>query len=95
MQGNQPFLHVGSRTHFLRAAEQHADFPFAHGTEQRQLRIVGVVILNEGDFIFRDTKAFQLVGHVPINRKAPVLRRGQIAKDQLVKRSSFVVSQMR
>ena len=83
MQGNQPLLHIRSRTHFLRAAEQDADFARADGTEQGQLRVVGVVILNEGDFVFRDAQAFQFVGHVPINGKATVLRRGQIAEHKL------------
>jgi hypothetical protein len=63
--------------------KQDADFARADGTEQRQLRVVGVVILNEGDFVFRDAQAFQFVGHVPINGKATVLRRGQIAKHKL------------
>ena len=83
MQRNQPFLNIRARTHFLRAAEQHTDLARANGTEQRQLRVVRVVILNEGDFIFRDTQAFQFVGHVTINGKATVLRRGQIAKHKL------------
>ena len=83
MQSNQSLLNVGSRTHFLRAAEQDTDFARADGTEQSQLRVVRIIILNEGDFIFRDAQAFQFVGHVPINGKATVLRRGQIAKHKL------------
>jgi len=36
MQGDQPLLNIGAGTHFLRAAEQDADFARADGTEQRQ-----------------------------------------------------------
>ena len=83
MQRNQPLLDVRARTHFLCAAEQDTDFACADGTEQRQLRIVRIVILNKSDFVFRDAQAFQFVGHVAINGKATVLRRGQIAKHKL------------
>jgi len=51
--------------------------------EQRQLRIVCVVILNEGDVVCRDAQAFQFVRHVIVNGKATVLRRGQITENQL------------
>ncbi|MGO8746547.1 MAG: hypothetical protein ACLQNE_11210, partial [Thermoguttaceae bacterium] len=33
----------------------------ANGTEKRHLRVIGVVILNEGDFIFRDAQVLQFV----------------------------------
>ena len=83
MQRNQPLLHIRARTHFLCAAEKDANFALAHRTEQREFCIVRIVILNEGDFIFRDAEIFQFVGHVTINGKTFVLRRGQIAKDKL------------
>ena len=96
MQGNQPLLHIRAGTHFLRAAEQDTDFARAHGTEQRQLRVVGVVILNEGDFVCRDAQPFQFVGHVIDKRKS----HGPCGVDKsqntsCAKRSSFVASQMR
>ena len=83
MQRNQPLLDVRARTHFLCAAEQDTDLACADGTEQRQLCVVRVVVLDEGDVGCGNAQPFQLVGHVIVNGKATVLRRGQIAEHQL------------
>ena len=58
MQRNQPLLDIGAGTHFLCAAEQNSHFACSNRTEQAQLRVVGIVILNEGDFVFRDAQPF-------------------------------------
>ena len=83
MKRNQPLLHIGAGPHFLRAAEKNAHLARADGSEKRQLRVVRVVILDEGDFGCGNAQPFQLVGHVIVNGKATVLRRGQIAEDKL------------
>ena len=73
MQGNQPLLHVRARTHLLRAAEKDADLARAHIPEQRELRGVGIVVLNEGDFAARHAQPLQLVAPCRDKPRSPCL----------------------
>jgi hypothetical protein len=49
MEGDEPFLHVRARPHLLGAAEENADLAGANILEQRQLRGIRIVVLDEGN----------------------------------------------
>jgi len=76
-------LHVRACTHFLRRAHGDPHLARANVFEERGLRGVAVVILNEGDFIAGNAKSFQLLGHVVIDREALIFRRGEVTEHKL------------
>ena len=89
MKRNQTLLHIRSRPHFLCAAEKDANFARVHRTKQSQFCMVGIVILDEGNFRLWQAALHQFFGHVIVNGEALVLWRGKVAEDELRQATLF------
>ena len=88
MQGFQPRLHIGSRAHLGRGADQYAHRAFAHLGKQRVFLRLRVCIVDKGDLVFRDAAADELAPQVVIHVVKAAVRalgawRGQVAEDHL------------
>ena len=84
VQGDQPFLYVGSRTHLGGAPEK--DTHLSGADVGKELRFAGLSVrfVDERDLLLRDAALDQLLPQVVVHVEIPVVvGRGQVAEHQL------------
>ena len=82
--GNQSFLDIRSRAHFLRAAEENPNVARPYVPEKGAFRVVRVIILYEAHLLGWHSHRHKFVTQIFIDGKSLALGwRREIAKDQL------------
>lgn len=84
VQGHQFLLDIGSGSHLCGAAQQHPDFSITHLAEQLLFLLLGVGVVDVGDFLGGDAFGNQLIPQVIVHIEGAVaFGGGEIAEGQL------------
>ena len=92
MDGNQPVLHIGSGSHFLRASHENPDLAASHFCEQFFLFCFRICRMDKGYFLLRHTCRNQFGADIVIDiERAVILRRGEITEQKLCQPRLFTL----
>ena len=84
VQGDELLLHIGSGSHLLRRAEQHADLTGAHLAEQLLFLCLRFSRVDICDLLRRDATGYELVAYIIVDIEFAVpVRGGEVAENHL------------